>query len=71
MALSSDRMADNYKSAVVAITKAGGDPNAMADAIMKALFAAVVNEIKSNSELVSVTHDTGSAGAGIITGKVG
>lgn len=39
-------------------------------ALMTAMCQGIINEIVANSELVPVTTDTGTAGAGIITGKV-
>lgn len=41
-----------------------------AQKMAQAIANAVVDEIAANSELVPVTTDTGTAGAGIITGKV-
>lgn len=43
--------------------------DAMVTAVAKAI-SLIVPHIVANSELVSVVHDTGSAGAGIITGSV-
>ena len=39
-------------------------------AIKLAEITAIFNHIRNNSELVPSTTDTGTAGAGIITGKV-
>jgi len=40
------------------------------DAFLLALATGIINELQANSELVPITTDSGSAGAGIITGKV-
>lgn len=40
------------------------------DAFLLALSTGIINEIQANSELVPISTDSGSAGAGIITGKV-
>ena len=35
-----------------------------------ALCRGIIEEIQTNSELIPITSDSGTAGAGIITGKV-
>jgi hypothetical protein len=47
-----------------------GQAAAQADAMLLALCTGILNEITANSELVPVSTDSGTAGAGIITGKV-
>lgn len=42
----------------------------MVDAMCQAIAVEVVSEIQSHSNLMSMTRDTGIAGAGIITGWV-
>ncbi len=49
---------------------AGLTGGASAEKIILSMFEAVFEEIVANSELVPVTKDSGTAGAGIITGKV-
>lgn len=44
--------------------------NAYASKMAEAIANAVIDEIVENSELVPITTDQGTAGAGIITGKV-
>ena len=39
--------------------------------LISAISEGVVTHIQSNAELIPISTDTGSAGAGIITGKVG
>lgn len=41
------------------------------DALIEALCGGIVQEIQTNSTLIPITTDSGPAGAGIITGKVG
>ena len=44
---------------------------AWADNLAEAIANAVVTHIQTSSTLIPITTDTGPAGAGIITGKVG
>ena len=65
-------MAAKIKAAQPAAVQSS-DPGAAlahADAHLLALCQGIIDEIRANSELVPITTDTGSAGAGIITGKV-
>lgn len=74
MAVDSGRAADNaiaLMDAVAAVQTT--DPSlipAYRKAMLQAMFQGFWNEVVANSELVPVTTDTGTAGAGIITGKV-
>lgn len=46
------------------------DPTPWIDKFAEAVANAVVDEIVANSELVPISTDSGSAGSGIISGKV-
>lgn len=46
------------------------EPSPWIDRLAEAVANAVVDEIVANSELVPVSTDSGTAGSGIITGKV-
>jgi len=74
MALDANRLAELRKAAMDAVpSPQSSDPAdtiAYREALLLADSIAIVAEIVGHSELVSVTHDTGGAGAGIITGKV-
>jgi len=73
MAISGTGMKNRYFTKIAALTSQGSDPAAaiaQSDAIIQALFDSICEEIVANSELVPVTKDSGTAGAGIITGKV-
>jgi hypothetical protein len=66
-------MVTKIKAARAGLPSSSGssaDAVTQADAMLLALCTGILNEITTNSELVSVTHDAGAAGAGIITGKV-
>lgn len=73
MAISAAGMKTRYESKIASLTAQTSNPGeaaAAADAILRSLFEAIVEEIQANSELVPITKDSGTAGAGIITGKV-
>lgn len=74
MALSAASMADYIKTHVDAIAGQQTTDAAGMDAYRMSLYTAmsqgIIDEIIANSELVPVTQDSGTAGAGIITGKV-
>ncbi len=67
-------MADYIKTHVDAIAGQQTTDAAGMDAYRMSLYTAmsqgIIDEIIANSELVPVTQDSGTAGAGIITGKV-
>lgn len=60
MAMTVDSMMNKIKTA----------PQGDADAFLRALCQGIIDEIQANAELVPVSTDQGTAGAGIITGKV-
>lgn len=74
MALSASGMANRIETYVDAIagqqTTDGAGMAAYRLALYQAMCQGIIDEIVANSELVPVTTDTGTAGAGIITGKV-
>lgn len=74
MAVSADRAVDNAIALMDAVPNIQTtDPASIAAysrAKLKAMFQGFWNEVIANSELVPVTTDQGSAGSGIITGKV-
>jgi len=74
MAMTAAGMWEKRKAAIAAIAPVqSSDPTALAayrDAIGEADCQAIIDEITANSELVPITQDSGSAGAGIITGSV-
>lgn len=74
MAMTAAGMRDKVKAAIAAVPPVQtSDPVAVAtyrDAVLAAMCQGIIDEVVANSELVSVTHDTGLAGAGIITGTV-
>ena len=73
MAISATNMRTRYYAYIATATAQGTDlttASTQADQIMLALFQAICDEIVANSELVPVTTDSGTAGSGIITGKV-
>lgn len=74
MAMTAAGMRDKVKARIAAVAASQGTDSVAAqthrDAILLAMCQGILDEITANSELVSVTHDTGAAGAGIITGKV-
>lgn len=73
MAITAAGMKTRYEGKIASLTAQTSDPGAAAaaaDAILLSLFEAVVEEIQANSELVPITKDSGTAGSGIITGKV-
>lgn len=74
MALSAASMATFVKNQMATVTAPDGSAASATvyrDALIEALCAGIVTEIQTNSELVATTTDSGPAGAGIITGKVG
>ena len=52
-------------------TSTAADAQAYREALLLADSDAIVTYIQTNSVLVPITTDTGSAGSGIITGRVG
>lgn len=74
MAVDAGRAADNAIALMDAVspvqTTDPADIVAYRKAQLQAMFQGFWNEVIANSELVPVTTDTGSAGTGIITGKV-
>jgi hypothetical protein len=73
MAITAAGMKARYEGKIASLTAQTSNPAeaaAAADTILLSLFQAIVEEIQANSELVPVTTDSGTAGAGIITGKV-
>jgi len=74
MAMNGPQLATERQAAMDAVTSPqssnAADTTAYRTALLIADSNAIVAHIVNNSELVSVTHDTGSAGSGIITGKV-
>ena len=67
-------MAARVKAAVDAVTPAQDSTGMAMDVYRMAIYTAmctgIITEIVDNSELVPVTKDSGTAGAGIITGTV-
>jgi hypothetical protein len=67
-------MAAKIKAQMDAVTavqiQGGTTPSTYRDALLIAMCTGILEEITSNSELVPISSDTGTAGAGIITGKV-
>lgn len=72
MAMTAASMLEKIKAARVSPpqTSDGAAAASNADAVMLAFCQGIIDEITANSELVPVSKDSGSAGAGIITGKV-
>jgi len=74
MAMSPASMAARIKAAVESVAPVQvSDPTAIAAyqlALFQAISEGIIAEIVANSELVPLTTDSGTAGAGIITGKV-
>ena len=74
MAMTAAGMATKVKAAIDAVEAVQtSDPTALTAyrmAIYTAMCQGIIEEIVANSELVSVTADTGTAGAGIRTGTV-
>ena len=73
MAMTPAGMVAKIKAARVSLPTSDGSVGqavAQADAMLLALCTGILNEITANSELVPVSTDSGTAGAGIITGKV-
>lgn len=74
MALDAQSMAQRIKARVEAVPPIQvSDPSAIAAyqlALFEALASGIIAEIVANSELVPLTTDSGTAGAGIITGSV-
>lgn len=74
MAMNGTQLASERRAAMDAVSPPqSSDPAdtlAYREALLVADSMAIVAHIVVNSELVPVTKDSGSAGAGIITGKV-
>lgn len=74
MAMTASSMGQRIKSAVEAVPPVQvSDPAAIAQyqlALFEAISQGIIEEIVANSELVPLTTDSGTAGAGIITGRV-
>lgn len=70
MALSKSGLKGRIESELVAQGFVITGSHAMASKLATAVANAIVDEIIANSELVPITTDQGTAGAGIITGKV-
>jgi hypothetical protein len=72
--MTASSMANKIKSAVDAIGGQQTSDAAGMDAYRMSLYTAmsqgIIDEIVANSELVPVSTDSGTAGRGIITGKV-
>ena len=67
MAMSASSMADK----ILAVSAGANGSNAGNErSILLAFCQGIIDEIVANSELVPITQDSGSAGAGIITGSV-
>ncbi len=74
MALSASSMAIRIQTAVDAIggqqTSDAAGMSAYRLSLYTAMSQGIIDEIVANSELVPISKDSGSAGSGIITGKV-
>jgi hypothetical protein len=74
MAMTAASMAEKVKAAVDAVAPVqSSDANVLATyrlEIYTAMCQGIIEEIVANSELVPTSQDSGSAGAGIITGTV-
>lgn len=74
MALSKESMAAKIKAKIAAVPPYQGsdaaDAQSYRDAVMLAMCEGIIEEIVQNSELVPIETDSGTAGSGIITGKV-
>jgi hypothetical protein len=74
MALTKASMATFVKAQMATVPAPDGTAagaQAYRDALIEALCGGIVQEIQANSMLIPITTDSGPAGAGIITGKVG
>jgi len=72
MTLTASSMASKIEGYIDAIPMATlGTASARRQAVVVAMCQGIIEEIQLNSVLIPLTTDTGSAGAGIITGKVG
>lgn len=58
------------RAAIPASDGSAGQAAAQGDAMLLALCQGIINHITASAELVPVSTDSGSAGAGIISGKV-
>lgn len=67
MAMSAQGMTDKI---VLALGTKAGTISDVDRSFLVGVCAGIISEIVTNSELVPVSTDSGSAGAGIITGKV-
>lgn len=73
MAMTAAGMVEKINAARAALPASDGSAaqaTTQADAMLLALCQGIVDEISENSELVPLTTDSGSAGAGIISGSV-
>ncbi len=70
MAMSKTGLKGRIENELVAQGFVISGEHAFASKMATAIANAVVDEIVANSELVPMTTDQGTAGAGIITGKV-
>lgn len=74
MAMTAASMWEKMKARMAAVgavqSSDPADALAQRDAMGLAMCQGIIDEVVANSELVPVTQDSGSAGAGIITGKV-
>lgn len=73
MAMTPAGMVSKIKAARASLPASDGSAEqaaAQADAMLLALCTGILNEITANSELVPISKDSGTAGSGIITGKV-
>lgn len=73
MAMTAAGMVEKIKAARASLPASDGSAAqavTQADAMLLALCTGIINEIKGNAELVPVSTDSGSAGSGIVTGKV-
>lgn len=74
MALTKASMATFVKAQMAGVSAPDGTAAgaiAYRDALIEALCDGIIQEIQTNSELVPIASDSGPAGAGIITGRVG
>ena len=75
MALTALSMRNKIKTHMTAVGESQSANPAVSltqrDAMLLAMCQGIVDEIQINSVLVPITTDSGAAGAGIITGKVG
>jgi hypothetical protein len=72
MGMTAQGMLDKIKAARVSLEQTSSNSAALShsDKTILAFCQGIINEIVANAELVPVSTDSGSAGSGIITGKV-